>query len=425
MSKTTPKKTTLCSLRRLAMLAAGLIWVAAVFTGCASNGGNGPVVSRSVTDARAIALESAVAPTEEVHGDEELELPEEETENDIREPDLDPLEMEYKIEAGDVLQFQSFDDPNLSQTVDVRYDGHISLPHIPDIDVDGVTREEATEKIREAYTSIFQDPEISLTIAQSASKSYYVMGDIQSTSEFEYDRPINLLQAINRAGGMRGAQRGSRGRDSTLGTTTTGQLTKAFVFRTIEGYRDVLEFDLRNMTEPGSHDSQAPIYPGDVIYIPEGINLVYLWGEVRGAGVYQLSEGMTLMQLMARAGGHVPQTARTRQVVLMREANENTTELFLLDYRYMLRTGADVLLEPGDMIYMPRRPVVRLQQFINDIRGTVSPVMSLYTQAVDTYYTRDRHRRISEGGGTAADIVTYLESVQRLGATMAPLATAQ
>ncbi|MFP4171948.1 MAG: polysaccharide biosynthesis/export family protein, partial [Candidatus Hydrogenedentota bacterium] len=422
MSKRTPKKTALYTVRRLAMLTAGLVCVAIVVTGCARGAGNGPVVSRSVTDARAIALESAVAPTEEIHGDEELEPPEEEAENDIREPDFNPLEMEYAIEAGDALQFQSFDDPDLSQTVDVRYDGYISLPHIPDIKVDGVTREEATEKVREAYTSVFQDPEISLTIAQSASKSYYVMGDIQSTREFEYDRPINLLQAINRAGGMRGAQRGSRGRDSTLGTTTTGQLTKAFVFRTIEDYRDVLEFDLRNMTEPGSHDSQAPIYPGDVIYIPEGINLVYLWGEVRGAGVYQLSDGMTLMQLMARAGGHSPQTAHTRRVVLMREAGENSTELFLLDYQYMLRTGADVLLEAGDMIYVPRRPVVRLQQFINDIRGTVSPVMSLYTQAVDTYYARDRQRRISRGSSTAADIVNSLDSLQRLGSTVAPLA---
>ena len=422
MSKTISKEAHLYTFFRPALLAAGLVLVAVVVSGCATGAGNGPVVSQSITDARAIALESAVTPTEDILGEQE---PEREEENEVRTPDFNPLEMEYRIEAGDVLGFQSFDDPDLSQTVSVRYDGHVSLPHIPDIDVNGVTREAATEKIREAYTSVFQDPEISLTIAQSASKSYYVMGDIQSTSQFEYDRPLNLLEAINRAGGMCGMQRGGGGQDrgTTLGMTTTGQLTKAFVFRTIDGYRDVLEFDLRNMTEPGSHDSEAPIYPGDVIYIPEGINLVYLWGEVRSPGVYQLSEGMTLMQLMARAGGHVPQTARTRQVVLMREASESATEIFLLDYRHMLRTGADVLLEPGDMIHVPRRPVVRLQQFINDIRGTVSPVMSLYTQALDTYYARDRYRRISRDRGTAADIVTYLESIQRLGTAVAPLAT--
>lgn len=407
---------------RPALFVAGLVLVAVAVSGCATGAGNGPVVSQSVTDARSIALESAVTPTEDVVGEQE---PEPEEENDLRAPDINPLEMDYRIEAGDVLGFQSFDDPSLSQSVDVRYDGRISLPHIPDIDVDGATREEATERVREAYTSIFTDPEISLTIAQSASKSYYVMGDIQSTSEFPYDRPISLLEAINRAGGMRGTQRGTGGARDTLGVTTTGQLTKAFVFRTIEGYRDVLEFDLRNMTEPGSHDSEAPIYPGDVIYIPEGINLVYLWGEVGSPGVYQLSEGMTLMQLMVRAGGHRPQTARTRQVVLMREAGEDATEIFLLDYRHITRTGEDILLEPGDMIHVPRRPIVRLQQYISDIRGTVSPVMSLYTQALNTYYARDRYRRISRDRGTPADIVTYLESIQRLGTAVAPLATVE
>ena len=390
-------------------------------SGCAAIGSDGPVVSQSVADVGAVALESAVAPTEEIHGEE---VPEPVEDEEFREPDLNPLEMDYRIEAGDVLGFQSFDDPDLNQSVDVRFDGRISLPHIPDINVDGATREEATEKVQEAYTSIFNDPEISLTIEQSASKSYYVMGDIGSTSEFPYDRPINLLEAINRAGGMRGAQRGGQ-RQATLGTTTTGQLTKAFVFRTIDGYRDVLEFDLSNMTEPGSHASETLIFPGDVIYIPEGVNLVYLWGEVGSSGVYQLSEGMTLMQLMVRAGGHRPQTARTRQVVLMREANENATEIFLIDYRHIMRTGEDVLLEAGDMIHVPRRRIIRLQEFISDIRGTVSPVMSLYTQALSTYHARDRYRRISREAERPADIITFLEGIQQFGATMAPLATAE
>ncbi|HQE83569.1 MAG TPA: polysaccharide biosynthesis/export family protein, partial [Candidatus Hydrogenedentes bacterium] len=41
----------------------------------------------------------------------------------------------YRIEAGDQLEFRSYDDPTLNQAVIVRYDGHISLPMVPDLRV--------------------------------------------------------------------------------------------------------------------------------------------------------------------------------------------------------------------------------------------------------------------------------------------------
>jgi len=294
----------------------------------------------------------------------------------------DPTEQIYRIEAGDVLEFQSWDDPGLNRNgLTVRFDGHVSLPLIPDINVHRRTREEATELIRQAYEEVFLEPQVSLRIVESMSKSYYVMGSVNSPGEYAFRRTMNLLEAINNAGGQRIDRRGG---DSFAGEQ--GQLAKAFIIRIADEDRYVLEYDLRNLSRPGPHASTAPVIPGDVVYVPEGVNLVYVIGMVGRQGVYPISEGTTMLRLLIQAGGPSFTTGQLRNVVLMRPINPDETEIMLINVRQLLRGGRDILIEPGDTIYVPQRRLVRLSTFINQFVGTVSPVMNLYRQAVDTRY---------------------------------------
>jgi len=297
----------------------------------------------------------------------------------------DPTEQVYRIEAGDVLEFQSWDDPGLNRDgVTVRYDGHISLPLIPDLNIHRLTREEATELIRGAYEDVFIEPQISLRIVESLSKSYYVMGAVNTPGEFPYRRTLNLLDAINNAGGQRIDRRGG---DSFTGDQ--GQLTKAFVIRIADEERNVLEYDLRNLSQGGPHASTAPVIPGDVVYVPEGVNLVYVLGEVARQGVYPIAEGTTMLRMLALAGGPNFTTGQLRHVVLLREINPEETEVLLVNVRHLLRGGQDIAIEPGDVIYVPQRHLVRLQQFVNQFTGSISPVLSLYNQAITTRYQYD------------------------------------
>ena len=310
----------------------------------------------------------------------------------------DPTSTDYRIGAGDMLEFQSWDDPALSRpNISVRYDGHISLPLVPDINVHQRTREEATEMIRAAYEEVFIEPQVSLRIVESLSKSYYVMGEVQQPGEFAYRRTLNLLEAINQAGGPRINRQAG---DAFVGGQ--GQLAKAFVIRIADDERNVIEYDLRNLSTPGPHASLAPIIPGDVIYVPEGVNLVYVIGQVARPNVYPLPERTTLVQMLAQAGGVDFSRAKLRQVVLLREINERETEIILVDVRQILRTGQDILLQPGDVIYVPQRDLVRLQEFVARFTGSISPVLGLYGQAIDTYYAYDLVKgqvdRLQDGG---------------------------
>ena len=297
----------------------------------------------------------------------------------------DPTSIDYQIGAGDILEFQSWDDPSLSrENISVRYDGHISLPLVPDINIHQRTREEATEMIRHAYEEVFIEPQISLRIVESLSKSYYVMGEVQQPGEFAYRRTLNLLEAINQAGGPRINRQAG---DAFVGAQ--GQLAKAFVIRVADEERNVIEYDLRNLSDPGPHASMAPIIPGDVVYVPEGVNLVYILGQVTRPNVYALPERTTMLQMLALAGGIDFSRAKLRRVVLIREISETESEILLVNVREILRTGQDIFLQPGDVIYVPQRDLVRLQEFVGRFTGSVSPMMALYRQAIDTYYAYD------------------------------------
>lgn len=313
-------------------------------------------------------------------------------------PSVDPQSVmditdTYRIGPTDVLGFRSFDDPALdSENVHVRHDGYISLPWIPDLKVSGLTRPEATEVVREAYKELYYEAEVSLQILEATSRTYTVMGDVNRPAEYPYLKPITLLDAIISAGSLRVNQRGG---DSFV--ASQGQLVKAFIIRGEQENRDVTEYDLRGLEEGGNHDTDTLVLPDDTVYIPEGLNLAYVLGEVGRPGIQPLSEGMTLLQLLSSVGGFSQSAARLKQVVLIREVNDTETNVQLINIKEMLKTGGDMIVQPGDIVYVPRKRLINLGEFISRSTGLVSPILGvtsqalgLYSQVWDAFYTKDR-----------------------------------
>jgi protein involved in polysaccharide export with SLBB domain len=280
----------------------------------------------------------------------------------------------------------------------------------------GKTREEATELLREAYGELYFDPEVSLMVVEARSRFFTVMGDVQQPAQYPYSRPMSILDGINQAGGIRISQQGG---DTFVGTQ--GQLMKAIVIREVEGQRTATEVDLRDIQRDGPHPGNTPMLPGDLIYVPEGINLVYLLGEGVRSRALALREGMTLLQLLANAGGFSESVTRMQNVVVMREVSKGETQLMLCDLKNMLKTGEQFIVQAGDIIYLPRKRLVNLADFmsrlyspINQTIGVSRQVMGLYTQAYDTYYTKDRFDRLFNEEGSSVNTLSVLQTIRDL-----------
>ena len=260
---------------------------------------------------------------------------------------------------------------------------------------------------------------VSLAVLAASSKTYHVMGDVENPQEFPYTKPISVLDAINQAGGPRVNQRGG---DSFVGSRSA--LTQALIIRRYGGARDVIECDLSKYREPEVNPADTLVLPNDIVYVPEGVNLVYVLGEARSPDVYQLMEGTTLLQLLTRAGGFSETSARMRQVVLIREIKEDTNRVYLVNVREILKTGQDMVMKPGDILYIPQKPLVRLQQFVSRFVGSITPLMSLYREAYDTYYTDRRYDELFDSSYNGAnDLLRVLEGVRSFGSLATSIPT--
>jgi len=89
-------------------------------------------------------------------------------------------------------------------------------------------------------------------------------------------------------------------------------------------------------------------------------------GQVARPGKYDLQGDTTVIQAVAIAGGF-QSSARHSQVVLYRRVNDDWIEAKLLNVKKMEKSrnlAEDLHLRPGDMIYVPKNTVSKIQQFI-------------------------------------------------------------
>ena len=107
----------------------------------------------------------------------------------------------YRIDVGDILEINVWKEVELTRGATVRLDGMISLPLIGDVLAAGYTPMELAKILEEKIGEIIEEPTVTVILTASNSRVYYMVGNI-SAGEYALNTPINLLQAIAKAGGL-------------------------------------------------------------------------------------------------------------------------------------------------------------------------------------------------------------------------------
>ena len=81
-------------------------------------------------------------------------------------------------------------------------DGRVSLKHIGDVYVVGMTLTEIADYLKQLYATVYEDPIVTVVLVQSNSWRYTVMGQVQRPGIYYLDFPTTIVQAIARAGGF-------------------------------------------------------------------------------------------------------------------------------------------------------------------------------------------------------------------------------
>jgi polysaccharide export outer membrane protein len=89
-------------------------------------------------------------------------------------------------------------------------------------------------------------------------------------------------------------------------------------------------------------------------------------GEVNKPGKIDLRENTTAMQAVLLSGGFLP-SAQTSQVLLFRKINGDTAEIKVINLGKLRKTSDlehDLMLESGDMLFVPRDKLERVSRYI-------------------------------------------------------------
>jgi polysaccharide export outer membrane protein len=110
---------------------------------------------------------------------------------------------EYKVGPGDKLRIEVYKDQQLSQSVQVRPDGKITLPLIGDMEATGRTPIELRDTIAKALKDYVNNPTVTVIVVEAIASQVYVMGEVTHPGTMQLHGPTTILQALAMAGGFK------------------------------------------------------------------------------------------------------------------------------------------------------------------------------------------------------------------------------
>ena len=161
------------------------------------------------------------------------------------------LNDEYRVAAGDKLRIEVYKDPQLSQSVQVRPDGKITMPLIGDIEATGRTPIEVRDAIAKSLKEYVTNPTVTVIVVEATLATAYVMGEVNHPGAVTLQAPLTIMQALALAGGLKDFADAKNIR--VLRKASSGVETISF------NYKDALK------------SSRAPIYlrAGDTVVVPD------------------------------------------------------------------------------------------------------------------------------------------------------------
>lgn len=160
-------------------------------------------------------------------------------------------ESRYRIQPGDVIEFQFRFTPEFNQSVRVQPDGYIPLQDAGELKIGGLSVAEAREATIKAYSEKLRDPMVSVILKEFSMPHFIVGGEVGKPGRYDLKGDVMLSEAIQIAGGF----------------TTAAHTSEVLLFRRVS--KDWMETKRINFKKALQNGLQEDVLlkPGDSIYI--------------------------------------------------------------------------------------------------------------------------------------------------------------
>jgi protein involved in polysaccharide export with SLBB domain len=252
----------------------------------------------------------------------------------------------YELGPGDVINFSLFGRPELDRPgFRIAPDGTVSYLQAQNINLSGLSLDEARLAIEQGLLTHFRSPRVIITPQEIGSKRFTILGKVINRGVVTLERPITLVEAVANAGGLETGL-------FEQNTVELADLDRSFISR--HGQR--LPVDFRRLLSEGDMSLNIEIEPNDFIYIASTIsNNYYVLGAVAMPGVQGLTPDATVISAISRRGGFTDRAWTNRVLVVRGSFTQPKT--FVIHVKDVLAAKEnDFKLEPKDIVYVADRP---------------------------------------------------------------------
>jgi polysaccharide export outer membrane protein len=110
---------------------------------------------------------------------------------------------DYRLAPGDKLRVEVYKDAQLSQSLQVRPDGKVTLPLIGDIVATDLTPIQLRDRIANSLKEYVTNPVVTVIVVEASPVMVFVMGEVNQPGSIPMRGQMSVLQALAMAGGFK------------------------------------------------------------------------------------------------------------------------------------------------------------------------------------------------------------------------------
>lgn len=237
------------------------------------------------------------------------------------------------IQAGDRIRVIVLGADDMTGEAAVFADGNITIPGVGTCSVAGRTTEEAAAALKQVIRKYVKAPLVSVEVVQKAPSVVVLSGRVKKPGAYTIGAQATLLELIGLSGGP----------------DTNADLAAITIVHS--GAKAPETIDLQSFIDGKSATANLQLANGDLITVPEKvttIGTVFLLGEVKRIGSYDLRPGMRIHEIISEAGGITDMADPQSATIKASKATESRK--FDLVKALAQDPVEDVLLASGDTI---------------------------------------------------------------------------
>lgn len=281
---------------------------------------------------------------------------------------LQPPGGAYRVGPGDELDIEVAEMATTRAKTKVMPDGMLYYDVADGVNVKGKTISEISTLLSKALESDYVTPVVTVNVSKADSQRFWMLGQVQKPGAYPVTKPTTLIAALSEGGGLLTNQDGTE-----VSNPEAADLERSILIR--DG--NLIPVDFESLVREGNMSQNVYVRGGDYIFVPSlTTRSYYVLGHVIKPGPVFFERNATVLSAVAAAGGPKPEAIVTKALILRGGALR--PKVAVVDIKAIMKGQApDLKLEGGDIVWVPRSPWTKLDNYVEAVLITAAQAVAV------------------------------------------------